>query len=119
MKLSDLIERLGGTHVHGSPDHRLSGVTSPARATSADIVFAEDSAGAEKALAGKAGVVVLRPVLVPSYPPGKCVGENPQPRLWFDRAPPLPKPAVPVGGIHPSSVIGTPVPPAEDVPPGP
>ena len=119
MKLSDLIERLGGTLVHGSPDHRLRGVNSPARATSADIVFAEDSAGAEKALAGKAGVVVLRPGLVPSYPPGKCVVENPQPRLWFARAAKLLKPAVPVGGIHPSAVIGKDVNLGEDVTIGP
>jgi len=119
MKLSDLIERLGGTLVQGSPDHRLRGVNSPPRATSPDIVFAEDSDSAEGALAGKAGVVVLRPGLVPSYPPSKCVVETAQPRLWFARAAKLLKPALPVGGIHPSAIVGKNVNLGEDVTIGP
>ena len=44
MKLSDLIERLGGTLAQGSPDYRLRGVSSPAQAGVTDVVFAEDAA---------------------------------------------------------------------------
>jgi UDP-3-O-[3-hydroxymyristoyl] glucosamine N-acyltransferase len=119
MKLSDLMERLGGTLVQGSLDHRLRGVHSPARATSADIVFAEDAGSAEEALAGKAGVVVLRAGLAPSYPPNKSVVETAQPRLWFARAGKLLRQSQPVGGIHPGAVIGKNVKLGEDVTIGP
>lgn len=105
MKLSELIERLGGAVVQGSPDHRLRGASSPVRATSGDIVFAEDSASAEEALKSKAGVIVLRPGLA-NYPVEKCIVESPQPRLWFARAAKLLKPSQPCTGVHPSAVIG-------------
>jgi UDP-3-O-[3-hydroxymyristoyl] glucosamine N-acyltransferase len=119
MKLSDLIERLGGTLVQGSLDHRLRGVNSAARATSADIVFAEDAASAGDALSSKAGVVILRPGLPDSYPPTKCVVETPQPRLWFARAAKLLRQSQPVGAIHASAVIGAKVQLGEDVTIGP
>ena len=119
MKLSDLLERLGGTLAQGSPDHRLRGVSSPARATSADIVFAEDASSAEEALASKAGVVILRKGLLEQYPASRCVIETPQPRLWFARAAKLLKPALPVGGVHPSAVLGAKVQLGEDVTIGP
>jgi len=119
MKLSDLIERLGGTLVQGSPDHRLRGVNSSARATSADIVFAEDADSAGVALSSRAGVVVLRPGLVESYPAAKCVVESPQPKLWFARAAKLLRPSQPVGVIHASAVIGARVQIGEDVTIGP
>ena len=115
MKLSELIERLGGTVAQGSPDHRLRGVNSPALATSADIVFAEDATAAAAALASKAGVVVLRPGLIPSYPAKKCVVESSQPRLWFARAAKLLKAAQPVGGVHISAITGVGVTLGEDV----
>jgi UDP-3-O-[3-hydroxymyristoyl] glucosamine N-acyltransferase len=118
MKLSDLIERLGGTLAQGSPDHRLRGVNSASRAAISDIAFAEDAASAEEALASKAGAVILRAGLA-AYPAGKCVVEAPQPRLWFARAAKLLKPALPVGGVHPSAVIGAKVQLGDDVTIGP
>jgi len=119
MKLNELIERLGGTLAQGSPDHRLRGVNSPARATSGDIVFAEEAASATEALQSKAGAVVLRSGVGAPWPSGKCVVETPQPRLWFARAGKLLKPALPVGGIHPSAVVGANVKLGEDVTIGP
>ncbi len=119
MKLSELLERLGGTIAQGSPDHRLRGVNSPTQATSADIVFAEDASSASEALASKAGVVILRPGLVSAYPAAKCVVETPQPRLWFARAAKLLKPALPIGGVHPTAVLGVNVTLGEDVSIGP
>jgi UDP-3-O-[3-hydroxymyristoyl] glucosamine N-acyltransferase len=119
MKLSELMERLGGTVAQGSPDHRLRGVNSSGRATSADIVFAEDASSASEALASKAGVIILRPGLVTSYPAGKCVVETPQPRLWFARAGKLLKPALPIGGVHAAAVLGANVNLGEDVTIGP
>jgi UDP-3-O-[3-hydroxymyristoyl] glucosamine N-acyltransferase len=119
MQLSDLIERLGGALVQGSPDHRLRGVGSPASATSGDIVFAEDARAAAEALASKAGVLVLRPGLGVSYPAGRSVVETAQPRLWFARAGKLLKPPLPVTGIHPSAVIGAHVKLGDDITVGP
>ncbi len=119
MKLSDLIERLGGALVHGSPDHRLRGVSSPAQAGPTDIVFAEDARAAAKALASNAGVVVLRPSLDAAYAAAKCVVESPQPRLWFARAGKLLKPPLPVTGIHPSAAIGAHVKLGDDITIGP
>lgn len=106
MVLGELIERQGGKLVQGSPDHRVSGVNSAAVACSSEIVFAEDHGAADEALASKAGVVVLRPGLITNYPPGKCVIETPEPRLWFARAAKLLRPAWPNTGIHPAAVIG-------------
>jgi UDP-3-O-[3-hydroxymyristoyl] glucosamine N-acyltransferase len=107
MKIGELIERLGGTLVQGSPDHRIRGVSSPAAAARADLVFAEDSRSAAEALSGKAGIIVLRPGIVDSYPPDKCIVESAQPRLWFARAAKLIKPVQAATGIHPSAVVGT------------
>jgi len=119
VKLSDLIERLGGAIAQGSPDYRLRGVSSPAQAGAADIVFAEDARAAAEALSSNAGVVVLRPGLLAPYPVGRCVVETPQPRLWFARASKLLKPALPVTGIHPSAVIGAHVKLGDDITIGP
>jgi UDP-3-O-[3-hydroxymyristoyl] glucosamine N-acyltransferase len=119
MKVSELIERLGGTLAQGSPDHRLRGVNSATRAALSDIVFAEDTASSEDALASKAGAVILRRGLVASYPAAKCVVETPQPRLWFARAAKLLKPALPTGGVHPNAVLGANVQLGDDVTIGP
>jgi UDP-3-O-[3-hydroxymyristoyl] glucosamine N-acyltransferase len=119
MELSDLIERLGGVIAQGSPDHRLRGVSSVGRAGMNDVVFAEDARSAAEALAGNAGVVVLRPGLLAEYPAGRCIVETPQPRLWFARAGKLLKAALPVTGIHPSAVIGAHVKLGDDITIGP
>lgn len=119
MKLSDLIERLGGAIAQGSPDHRIRGVSSPGHAGATDIVFAEDARAAAEALGSKAGVVVLRPSIGAPYPAGKCVVETTQPRLWFARAGKLLKPPLAVTGIHPSAVIGAHVTLGDDITVGP
>jgi UDP-3-O-[3-hydroxymyristoyl] glucosamine N-acyltransferase len=106
MKLSELMERLGGTLVCGSLDHRLLGVNSAALASVGDIVFAEDAISANEAFKSKAGAIVLRLGLVESYSRDKCVVESLQPRLWFARAAKLLKPAQPMSGVHRSAVIG-------------
>ncbi len=106
MTIGELIGRQGGTLAQGSPDHRLRGVQSTALAGSADLVFAEDSTSAEEALKSQAGVVVVKPGLVASYAPEKCVVETAQPRLWFARAARLLRDVQPAGGVHPSAVVG-------------
>jgi UDP-3-O-[3-hydroxymyristoyl] glucosamine N-acyltransferase len=106
MKLGELIDALGGKLVAGDRDRLVSGVNSVELAGGAALVFAEDAASAAKALASKAGVVVLRAACSELNPHGKCVVEAEQPRLWFARAGGLLKPALPATGVHPAAVIG-------------
>jgi UDP-3-O-[3-hydroxymyristoyl] glucosamine N-acyltransferase len=105
MKLSKLIEELGGTVAAGEPNRQVEGVNSSAQATDAEIVFAEDAASTAEALAGKAGVVVLRGGGTASYPQGKNIVETVQPRLWFARAARLLAPALPATGVHRAAIV--------------
>ena len=61
MTLGELIGALGGNLMHGSPDVLLIGVEDLGTANSTELVFAENASSASKALAGRAGAVVLRP----------------------------------------------------------
>jgi UDP-3-O-[3-hydroxymyristoyl] glucosamine N-acyltransferase len=105
MKLAELIEALGGNLVAGDPEGQVEGVYSVERAGAFEMVFAEDAASAASALASQAGVIVLRKAPA-DPPPGKCVVEADQPRLWFARAAHLLAPALPAATVHPSAVIG-------------
>ncbi len=106
MTLGELVVALGGRLAQGSPQWAVEGVHSSALATPSNLAFAEDAASATEALAGNAGVVVLRAGLAAPCPPGKCVVETDQPRLWFARAAKLLKPAPPAAGVHSTAVVG-------------
>jgi UDP-3-O-[3-hydroxymyristoyl] glucosamine N-acyltransferase len=106
MKLGELIEALGGKLVAGDPKRPVNGVNSVELAGGAELVFAEDAASAAKALASKAGVVVLKAGCVTDFPQGKCVVVAEQPRLWFARAAKRLHPAPPPSGVHSTAVIG-------------
>jgi UDP-3-O-[3-hydroxymyristoyl] glucosamine N-acyltransferase len=106
MKLSELVEVLGGKVVAGDAERAVEGVNSVELAGGSELVFTEDAASAAKALASKAGVVVLKAGCAADYPQGKCVVEAEQPRLWFARAAKMIKPALPATGVHPTAVIG-------------
>jgi UDP-3-O-[3-hydroxymyristoyl] glucosamine N-acyltransferase len=105
MTLTELIKALGGTLAQGNPEQLLAGVNSSGSAQAADLVFAEDTASANEALASPAGAVVLRAGLVANYPKDTSVVEAPQPRLWFARAAKLLAPALPSQGIHLAAVV--------------
>jgi UDP-3-O-[3-hydroxymyristoyl] glucosamine N-acyltransferase len=60
MTLGELMEKLGGKLVQGDPATELTGVNSVELARATELVFAEDSGAAAKALACHAGVVVLK-----------------------------------------------------------
>lgn len=105
MQLGELIEKLGGTLVQGSPQLQVIGVNSSAQASATDLTFAEDAASAARALAGSAGVVVLRAGFAPSNHASKCIVEASQPRLWFARAARLLRPAPACQGIHPAAIL--------------
>jgi UDP-3-O-[3-hydroxymyristoyl] glucosamine N-acyltransferase len=106
MKLDEVIEALGGKLVAGEPDHVVNGVNSVELAGSSELVFAEDAASAVKALASKAGVVVLKAECARDFPQGKCVVEAEQPKLWFARAGKMIKPVIPASGVHPAAIVG-------------
>ncbi|MGD0938384.1 MAG: UDP-3-O-(3-hydroxymyristoyl)glucosamine N-acyltransferase [Terracidiphilus sp.] len=106
MTLGELIEALGGKLVAGNAGQPINGVNSVESASATDLVFAEDTASATKALASSAGTVVVRVGNAEAYPPGKTIIEADQPRLWFARAARLLAPSTPATGVHPAAVIG-------------
>ena len=108
MTLGELIERLGGELVYGSPEIIVAGVDIPETAGDLDLVFAEDERSADAALHCGASAVVLKPGCIGSSPARDhfAIVETGSPRLWFARAAKLLKPAPPGTGIHPTAVIG-------------
>ena len=117
--LGELVRVLGGKLVQGSPQWLVDGVSSTESATLSDVVFAEDQAGAAKAFASNAGVVVLRGASAEADEQAKCVVEAEQPRMWFALAAKLLNPLPPASGIHPAANIGSNVDVGEDVSIGP
>jgi len=105
MKLSELIDLLGGKLVHGSADTPVSAVNSTVQAAPDHLVFAQDEASATDALSSNAGAVVLRPGLVKGNPSGKAIVETPQPRLWFSGAARVLRPVPELTGVLPSAVV--------------
>jgi len=106
MTLGELVEKLGGKLAHGTADALVTGVNSTLQATPDQLVFAQDEASATDALSSNAGVVVLRPGLIRSYPEEKAIVETPQPRLWFSRAAKALKPVPSPKHTMPSAVVG-------------
>lgn len=105
MQLGELIDKLGGTLAQGGAETPITGVNSAAQASQTELVFAEDSASVEEALASQAGVVVVRSGFNANAASGKAIVETKQPRLWFAQAAKLLKPAPSATGVHPSAVI--------------
>ena len=105
MTLAELIEKLGGTLAQGEAQTELTGVNSGAKASSTELVFAEDSDSAEAALLGSAGALVMRGGILPGYPAGRAVVESPQPRLWFAQAACMLRQTLPSAGIHPAAIV--------------
>jgi len=115
MKLGELVERLGGKLVQGSPQLEIEYVSSYERADRHGLVFADTAATVAEALSRGAGAVVLSPGSAASYPEGICVLETDQPRLWFTRAAKLLQSVLPSTGVHPAAVIGPHVDLGEDI----
>lgn len=105
MTLSELIERLGGRLAQGDPEWTVDSVSSWEHAGAFDLAFADAPAALAMAMAGNAGVVVLKPGMVVSYPAGKCVVEVDQPRLWFAKAAKLLAPRPVSMGVHPKALV--------------
>jgi UDP-3-O-[3-hydroxymyristoyl] glucosamine N-acyltransferase len=121
MTLGELIEALGGKLVQGSPEIIVAGVDDPRSADDLDLVFAEDSVEAAKALKSGAAAVVLKPrcVAASSCNPLMGIVESSNPRLWFARAGKLLAPPHNPTGVHPTALVGPHVELAENVSIGP
>lgn len=105
MTLGELTEKLGGNLAQGDRDWMVDGVNAFDKATAFELAFADSESTAKTALAGSAGVVVLKQGTVGEYPRGKCIVESDQPRLWFSKAAKLLAPPPPPPGVHPKAVV--------------
>ena len=121
MTIGELIEQLGGKLAQGRAETRIAGVNGRERVRATELLFAEDTASANEALASPAGAVVLKPGCFASYAAGSGVAvvECDQPRLWFARAAKLLKLALPAAGVHGTAVVGAEVKLGTDVTIGP
>jgi UDP-3-O-[3-hydroxymyristoyl] glucosamine N-acyltransferase len=105
MTLGELIEKLGGTLVHGSPQLEIESVGSYEQADPSSLIFADKEASMAEALSCGAGAVVLSLGTASSYPEGSSIVEAEQPRLWFARAAKLLNPFPSGKGVHPTAVV--------------
>ncbi len=105
MNLGELLDELGGNLVLGEREWEVDGVNSCEHATAFDLAFADNAATTTAALAGHAGVVVLKPGVAMSYPQGKCIVESDQPRLWFARAAKLVRKPPLASGVSHAAVV--------------
>src|SRR6266568_6211808 len=105
MTIGDLIEKLGGKLVQGDLSWEVDAVNSCERASAFDLAFADTPARVAVALAGNAGVVVLKTGTAPAFLHSKSVVESDQPRLWFARAAKLLAKPLPASGINHAAVV--------------
>ena len=105
MTLGELVERLGGKLLQGSPQLEIENVSSCEQAGHESLVFAGTTAAAAEALSSGAGAIVLAPGMAASSSEGVCAVEAEQPRLWFARASKLLSPAPAATGVHSSAVV--------------
>ncbi|HKN20407.1 MAG TPA: UDP-3-O-(3-hydroxymyristoyl)glucosamine N-acyltransferase [Terracidiphilus sp.] len=116
MKISELIDALGGKLLHGNPHTEIRTVNAVDHAAAGDLVFAEDAPTAAEALKSAASALVLKPSLYDrELACTTAIVEHDHPRLWFARAAKLLAPPLPVEGVHSSAVIGAGVQLAPDV----
>lgn len=109
MKISELIQTLGGKLLHGDAPREIRAVNGIAQAGTGDLVFAEDAATVAAALKSAASALVLKEGLFEPNPGCDyriAVVEDRQARLWFARAAKLLARPLTVEGVHPSAVIG-------------
>jgi UDP-3-O-[3-hydroxymyristoyl] glucosamine N-acyltransferase len=109
MKIGELIEKLGGKIAQGDAAADITGVNRRERASSSDLLFAEDASSAADAMSSAAGALVLKPGCLESYAANEkiAVVEFSQPKLWFARAAVLLASPLPVAGVHPAAVVGS------------
>ena len=105
MTVRELIEQLGGELVNGDPESLLAGVTDVEQAKGMDLVFGENQAAVDMALAGWATAAVVPVGVVVTPGTRMAVIAAKQPRLWFAKAAQLLAEPLAIKGVHSSAVI--------------
>jgi UDP-3-O-[3-hydroxymyristoyl] glucosamine N-acyltransferase len=105
MTVGELVEKLGGKLIRGSPQLKIEYVSSCEQADPSSLVFADSPANAAEALSSGAGAVVLSPGLTDSYPEDTPIIEAEQSRLWFALAAKQLNPPSSGKGVHPTAVV--------------
>jgi UDP-3-O-[3-hydroxymyristoyl] glucosamine N-acyltransferase len=105
MKLGELIEKLGGKLVQGSPQLEIEYVSSYDQADPDSLVFAESATAVNEAFKSEAGAVLLNAKTATIFPADKSIVEADQPRLWFAKTAKLLEPRQLTGSIHPTAVV--------------
>jgi UDP-3-O-[3-hydroxymyristoyl] glucosamine N-acyltransferase len=119
MNVGELIEKLGGRLVQGSPQLEIDYVSSYERADPSSLIFMDNPASAADAFASRAGAVVLLTGTEVSGPENICAIEVDHPRLWFAQAAQLLSPDRSGKGVHPTAVVAPTALLAQDVTIGP
>lgn len=106
MRLSDLVEKLGGELLAGDGALEISGVASHELAGEAQLIFCEKDEQVVNALLSRAGGVVVRGAVQDAR--GKAVVSVKNPRLWFARAAKMLAEASQSSQphVHPTAVLG-------------
>ena len=108
MTLGELVEKLAGQLMRGSPETSISGVAHVASARPGQLLFAETHASAVTSIRSEASAVVVQTgeaKFLPDVKGGPAVIEADQPRLWFSKASSLLSLNLTLAGIHPSAVL--------------
>lgn len=104
MKLLALAKVLGAELRPADADAEVTGVASAASATAETLVFAEDAASLNIALASGAAAVIVSPRITPPES-AKILLVGAQPRLLFARAARMLRPDEAETGVHPTAVV--------------
>jgi len=104
MKLREIAHALGAELRPPDADAEIAGVASPATATAETLVFAEDAAALEAAMASQAAAVIAMGKLAGAAEKKPLLVAR-QPRLMFAQAAVLLRPAETVTGIHETAVV--------------
>ncbi len=108
MRLSLLLEKLGGELAAGDGNTAITAVASPQLAATSHLVFCEKDDQLDGALQSRAGAIVTRASIMDAH--GKAVVRTDNPRLWFARAAKLlaaeGQSAAATALIHPTAVLG-------------
>lgn len=104
MKLLALAQALGAELRPADADAEVTGVASAGSATAETLVFAEDAASLEAALASRAAAVIVSAKLAAAGAE-KTLLVGSQPRLLFARAARILRPVEAETGVHPTAVV--------------
>jgi len=107
LRVSELVNELGGILVNGDPTNLIEGVNTVDQARWVHLVFADSEAAAMDALKSNAGAVVLKPGAEVPKLSEKCVVEIDQPRLWFAKAAKLMGQEHFRIGVHPAATVAS------------